>query len=131
MDLSRLRSIVHNGAVPRVAPPPRRELTYEPVGRDGLPIETRCELPSLDGASWIDTDFGRIVAIDHEYCPQFLHGRVAVEDLATWDHDSLTLLNGRPLSRNDPRRTQPRQFPPRASKHSAARRCSSISRRPV
>src|SRR5262245_23683321 len=98
MDLSRLRSIVHGSGAVRVSPvPPRRELTYEPVGPDGLPIDTRAELPALEGAAWIQTPLGPVVVIDYTFPPEFVHGRVAVEDLATWDAQALTVVNGRPL----------------------------------
>jgi hypothetical protein len=99
VDLSRLRSIVSGsaGRIPTV--PPRRELTYEPVGRDGLPIDLRHELPDLAGAAWLQTPHGAVVVIDHEYPPEFVHGRVAVEDLAAWDPHVLTIVNGKPLHR--------------------------------
>jgi uncharacterized protein YprB with RNaseH-like and TPR domain len=98
MDLSRLRSIVHGGAMPRdPAVPPRRELTYEPVGPDGLPIEPRSDVVLLDGGSWAQTAHGPVVVFDHEFPPEFLHGRVAVEELADWDPQALAVVGGRPL----------------------------------
>ena len=77
--------------------PPRRELTYELVGRDGLPLDVRHELPMLDGAAWIHTSHGPVVVIDYVYPPEFLHGRVAVEDLASIDPQALATVSGRPL----------------------------------
>jgi uncharacterized protein YprB with RNaseH-like and TPR domain len=44
------------------------------------------------------TPYGTVVVVDHEYPPEFLHGRVAVEDLGAWDARALTLVGGRPLN---------------------------------
>lgn len=97
MDLSRLRDIVRSGGTRVPAVPPRRELTYEAVGDDGLPLESRRELPEIEGAAWLTTPHGDVVAIDAEFRPEFLHGRVAVETLSTWDPHALTLIGGRPV----------------------------------
>jgi hypothetical protein len=99
MDLSRLRSAIRASAGARLSPvPPRRELTYEPVGADGQPFETRTALPSTPGAAWVSTPHGQAVVIDYEFPPEFLHGRVAVEELGGWDTPALTVVGGRPLT---------------------------------
>jgi uncharacterized protein YprB with RNaseH-like and TPR domain len=101
---------------------PLRELTYEPVDADGLPIDVR--LPqsdrgdlALDGARLEQTSHGPCVVVEHLFEPDRSHGRVTVHDCGLVDvDDTLELLAGRSLrSSRDatehaiaPRRAQPR-----------------------
>lgn len=52
-----------------------RELTYEPVGADGLPIPAPRAMPALTGASPIHTPLGSCIVIDHLFPADRPHGR--------------------------------------------------------
>lgn len=96
--LARLREIIESGA-PRLPAPrsavPVRELGYEPVGPDGLPLEGPAGLPPLEGAHWCETPHGPIVAIDREYGPGFRHGAAVVGEMAGWNREALAVLDRR------------------------------------
>lgn len=96
--LARLREILEGSRgrppVPRSAAPVR-ELTYEPVGRDGLPIEEPAGLPPLEGARWEETPHGPIVVVDREYGPGYRHGAAVVREMAGWDREALAVLDPR------------------------------------
>jgi len=104
-SLSRLREIARG---PRSSSPqPDRvspsELTYEPVGDDGLPIDPRLEQPdrpdlSLEGARLEQTAHGPCVIVEHLYEADRSHGRMRVHECGTVDVDeTLELLAGRSL----------------------------------
>lgn len=96
--LARLREILEGSrgrpTVPRSAVPVR-ELTYEPVGPDGLPIEEPAGLPPLEGARWQETPHGPIVVVDREYESGYRHGAAVVRELAGWDRVALAVLDPR------------------------------------
>jgi uncharacterized protein YprB with RNaseH-like and TPR domain len=96
--LARLREIVR-GSAPRApvarSPVPVRELTYEPVGPDEAPLDGPGRLPPLEGARWLETPHGPIVAIDREYAPGYRHGAAVVRELAGWDLEALAVLDRR------------------------------------
>jgi uncharacterized protein YprB with RNaseH-like and TPR domain len=56
-----------------------RELTYEPVDRSGIPFDTRAELPTLEGASFVETPLGRTVVVDRVFESDEWHGRVRID----------------------------------------------------
>jgi uncharacterized protein len=89
--LDRLRALVQ-GTGERPSSEPRRELTYEPVDRHGLPLETHRELPALEGASFVETAVGRACAIDRVIDADQWHGNVRVEDAALDPADLALLL---------------------------------------
>ncbi len=101
--LSRLREIARGSSSPADAPTPRRELTYEPVDADGLPLDPRIdEAPPCgtlpDGARLEQTAHGTCLIIEHLYEPDRSHGRVTVSDCgAVRIDDTLDLLAGRSL----------------------------------
>jgi hypothetical protein len=92
--LDRLRELVRAGAARREAEV--RELTYEPVGRDGLPID-RSSAPALPGASEVQTPFGAAAVIDRCYDANSRYGPVAVEEYDVVEPEVLALLTGRPI----------------------------------
>ena len=93
--LARLREIVR-GSVPRPHVPHVRELTYEPVGADGLPLATPGPpVPALSGARAIDTPLGPSVVVEHCYPGDAAYGGLArVEHFDLVDADALALLTG-------------------------------------
>ena len=97
MDRDRLRSIVRSGPPPARAGPVR-ELTYEPVDADGLPVDGARGLPAFDGATTVGTPFGEVLLIEHVIDPGTPHGAVTVEDCDLADPDALGVLTGRPFT---------------------------------
>jgi hypothetical protein len=94
--LDRLRQIVRgNGGGTRV--PVVRELTYEPVDHDGLPVE-RPGTPVLDGAASIQTPFGPVAVIDRQFDAGWHLGAVRVEECDVVSPEALSALTGRPVS---------------------------------
>ena len=83
--VDRLRELVRTArSAPGPAPgrdyaAPRRELTYEPVDKSGLPLQTSRELPALEGAAFVDTAAGQALAIDRVIEADAWHGQVQVE----------------------------------------------------
>ena len=72
---------------------PRRELSYEPVDKSGLPLERRVELPSIEGAAFVDTPAGQALAVDRMIEAHAWHGQVRVEDSQVHAAD-VALLSG-------------------------------------
>ncbi len=94
--LERLRQIVKAQAA---RDPGVRELTYEPVGDDGLPIESRpIEAPGFPGAVDIETPFGVASLVERTYAPSSYHGGVRIGAAAFFAPDTLPTLLGRPLA---------------------------------
>ena len=125
-SLSRLRDIARSShpagsalATPARADNPlsnaadggRRELTYEPVDADGLPVDPRLARADggdlgLPGARLETTAHGPCVIVEHLYEPDRSHGRVRVDACGTVRLDeTLDLLAGRVL-RTDARPTR-------------------------
>jgi len=91
--LDRLRQIVRSsGAATRV--PVVRELTYEPVDPDGLPVD-RTITPGLAGADAVSTPFGPVAIIDREFGADWQLGQVRVEECDVVSPEALTALTGR------------------------------------
>jgi len=109
--LSRLREIARGSGTPAavddppaVHAPPRRELTYEPVDADGLPLDTRLDGAeartgtALPGARLVEGAHGSCLVVEHLYAPDRSHGRVRVEQCgAVRIDETLELLAGRSL----------------------------------
>lgn len=120
--LSRLREIARGSGTPNpahaeagtgesaVVALTRRELTYEPVDADGLPIDRRTvedETPDarIPGARLLEGAHGRCLVIEHLFDPDRSHGRVRVQQCGEVRIDeTLELLAGRSLRLADPRR---------------------------
>src|SRR5688500_3839390 len=96
-SLSRLREIARGSRPSGQAPSPGhgdhpagsreggRELTYEPVDADGLPIDTRVsavDAPAitLQGARLHETAHGPCLVIEHLFEADRSHGRVRVQE---------------------------------------------------
>lgn len=119
--LSRLREIARGSSSPGALPSgtdaaatglvesTRRELTYEPVDTDGLPIDRRLvegNVPEarVPGARMVDGAHGRCLVIEHLFDPDRSHGRVRVQQCGEVRIDeTLELLAGRPLRLAGPR----------------------------
>lgn len=94
-NLSRLRDIAR-ATMPVAAS--RRELTYEPVDADGLPLDTRLPAIDLPGARLHQTEHGACLVIEHLFDPDRSHGCVHVRECgAVCLDDTLDLLAGRAL----------------------------------
>ena len=76
---------------------PRRELSYEPVDKSGLPLEMRRELPAIDGASFVETPIGQALAVDRVIEADAWHGQMQVEQAQVHAAD-VALLLASPLS---------------------------------
>jgi uncharacterized protein YprB with RNaseH-like and TPR domain len=100
-SLSRLRDVARGSHRAE----PVRELTYEPVDADGLPIDvrlTQTESPeiALEGARLEQSQHGPCVVVEHLFEPDRSHGRVTVHQCGLVDvDDTLELLAGRSLPR--------------------------------
>ncbi len=101
--LSRLRDIARGPSSSGGSTPPRRELTYEPVDADGLPLDSRVveEASSSavpEGARLAQTAHGACLVVEHLYQPDRSHGRVRVHECGGVRIDeTLDLLAGRRL----------------------------------
>ena len=94
--LERLRQIVKAGvsSVPVV-----RELTYEPVGSDGLPIvEAPHQAPPFPGATDIETPYGIASLVERSYEPDAYHGGVRIGTAAVFAPETLQTLAGRTVA---------------------------------
>ena len=98
-SLDRLRDILRSGrpGVPSVAPAPR-ELTYEPVDADGVPVRGLVETPALEGVRHLDTPYGQACVLEHRVDASAWHGAVRVDAHAGFDPEALQVLSGRPLA---------------------------------
>ncbi len=68
-------------------PQPVRELTYEAVDESGMPMPARPEVPSLPGASMLDTPAGRCIVIDRMFEAESSHGLFSVEHASVTSAD--------------------------------------------
>lgn len=95
-SLDRLRDILQ--ARPSAAAQrPIRELTYEPLGRDGEPVRAVADDPEIPGARRVDTPHGPACVVERVFEATSSHGFAHVEDSAGFDVDALATLCGRPL----------------------------------
>lgn len=74
-----------------------RELSYEPVDRDGLPLDSPPAALALEGACEVGTPFGTVVVVEHTFDTAGTHGSVALEGCDLVDEDALATLTGRPV----------------------------------
>jgi hypothetical protein len=101
--IDRLRDIVR-GSVPRQTVV--RELTYEPVGPDGLPVE-RGAATALRGASDVGTPFGPVAVIDHAFETDWPFLGTSPAECEVIVPGALSTLTGRPVTPRPARRGGP------------------------
>lgn len=100
-SLSRLREIARGHATA----PALRELTYEPVDDEGLPVDPRVARPdgpalALEGARLVESTHGPCVVVEHAYEAERNHRRIGVRQCGqVVVDDTLDLLAGRRLAR--------------------------------
>ncbi len=99
--LDRLRALV-KGTGPASARAAVRELTYEPVGDDGLPLVAAPLSASLAGASEIEGPFGRALIVERHYTPADWHGSLQLRD-ARVTPDDVALIGRDPAAADAPR----------------------------
>ena len=102
--LDRLRALVKGtGPASAKAPAgkPVRELTYEPLGDDGLPL-TRVEPSPLAGAKEVDGPLGRAIVVERHYAPADWHGSLQLRD-ARVTPDDVALIARDPAAADAPR----------------------------
>ncbi len=105
--LSRLREIARGPSPPGDVTTTRRELTYEPVDADGLPLDPRIAAADAtggvpEGARLAQTAHGPCLVVEHLYEPDRSHGRVRVHECGAIRIDeTLDLLAGRELRNGD------------------------------
>jgi len=78
-----------------------RELTYEPVGDDGLPL-VDAPLSALDGAREIDGPLGKTLVVERHYAPADWHGSLQLRD-ARVTLDDVALIARDPAAADAPR----------------------------
>jgi uncharacterized protein YprB with RNaseH-like and TPR domain len=78
-----------------------RELTYEPLGDDGLPL-VDAPLTSLAGAREIDGPLGKAMLVERHYAPADWHGSLQLRD-ARVTPDDVALIAGDPAAADAPR----------------------------
>jgi uncharacterized protein YprB with RNaseH-like and TPR domain len=79
-----------------------RELTYEPVGDDGLPLIDAPMTASLAGAREIDGPLGRTLVVERHYAPADWHGSLQLRD-ARVTPDDVALIARDPAAADAPR----------------------------
>jgi uncharacterized protein len=102
--LDRLRALVKGTgpASTRAGPARARELTYEPVGDDGLPLIDAPMTASLAGAKEIDGPLGRTLVVERHYAPADWHGSLQLRD-ARVTPDDVALIARDPAAADAPR----------------------------
>jgi uncharacterized protein len=78
-----------------------RELTYEPVGDDGLPL-VDAPVSALDGAREIDGPLGKTLVVERHYAPADWHGSLQLRD-ARVTPDDVALIARDPAAADAPR----------------------------
>ncbi len=78
-----------------------RELTYEPVGDDGLPL-VDAPRSALDGAREIDGPLGKTLVVERHYAPADWHGSLQLRD-ARVTPDDIALIARDPAAVDAPR----------------------------
>ena len=84
------------------APQGVRELTYEPVGDDGLPLIDAPMSASLAGAKEIDGPLGKTLVVERHYAPADWHGSLQLRD-ARVTPDDVALIARDPAAADAPR----------------------------
>lgn len=79
-----------------------RELTYEPVGDDGLPLADAPLSASLAGAREIDGPLGKALVVERQYAPADWHGSLQLRD-ARVTPDDVALIANDPAAADAPR----------------------------
>ncbi|MEO5824070.1 MAG: ribonuclease H-like domain-containing protein, partial [Vicinamibacteraceae bacterium] len=79
-----------------------RELTYEPVGDDGLPLVDAPLSASLAGATEIDGPLGKALVVERHYAPADWHGSLQLRD-ARVTPDDVALIGRDPAAADAPR----------------------------
>jgi uncharacterized protein YprB with RNaseH-like and TPR domain len=79
-----------------------RELTYEPVGDDGLPLIEAPMSASLAGAQEIDGPLGKTLVVERHYAPADWHGSLQLRD-ARVTPDDVALIARDPAAADAPR----------------------------
>jgi uncharacterized protein YprB with RNaseH-like and TPR domain len=79
-----------------------RELTYEPVGDDGLPLIDAPLAASLAGAKEIDGPLGKTLVVERHYAPADWHGSLQLRD-ARVTPDDVALIARDPAASDAPR----------------------------
>ena len=79
-----------------------RELTYEPVGDDGLPLIDAPMAASLAGAKEIDGPLGKTLVVERHYAPADWHGSLQLRD-ARVTPDDVALIARDPAAADAPR----------------------------
>jgi len=101
--LDRLRALVKGTGPASAAGTARvRELTYEPVGDDGLPLIDAPLAASLAGAKEIDGPLGPTLVVERHYAPADWHGALQLRD-ARVTPDDVALIARDPAAADAPR----------------------------
>jgi uncharacterized protein YprB with RNaseH-like and TPR domain len=79
-----------------------RELTYEPLGDDGLPLPDAPLSASLAGAREIDGPLGKALVVERHYAPADWHGALQLRD-ARVTPDDVALIANDPAAADAPR----------------------------
>ena len=79
-----------------------RELTYEPVGDDGLPLVEAPMTASLAGAMEIEGPLGKTLVVERHYAPADWHGSLQLRD-ARVTPDDVALIARDPAAADAPR----------------------------
>jgi uncharacterized protein YprB with RNaseH-like and TPR domain len=79
-----------------------RELTYEPVGDDGLPLVDAPLSASLAGAKEIEGPLGRTLVVERHYAPADWHGSLQLRDARVTPED-VALIGRDPAAADAPR----------------------------
>jgi uncharacterized protein YprB with RNaseH-like and TPR domain len=79
-----------------------RELTYEPVGDDGLPLVETALSSALAGAQEIDGPLGKTLVVERHYAPADWHGSLQLRD-ARVTPDDVALIARDPAAADAPR----------------------------
>jgi uncharacterized protein YprB with RNaseH-like and TPR domain len=96
-SLDRLRALVKG-----TGPARARELTYEPVGDDGLPLPDVAMSSALAGAKEIDGPLGPTLIVERHYAPADWHGSLQLRD-ARVTPDDVALIGRDPAAADAPR----------------------------
>lgn len=79
-----------------------RELTYEPLGDDGLPLADAPLSASLAGAREIDGPLGKALVVERHYAPADWHGSLQLRDARVTPEDVALIAND-PAAADAPR----------------------------
>jgi hypothetical protein len=102
-SIDRLREILRGAATA----PPRRELTYEPLGVDGNPVTPLRAWIDLPGARTLQTPYGDACVVERSAEGGCYHGSMRVDGCAGFDSEAIDTLRGRPLDAPAGERARP------------------------